>query len=59
MKERIVYACITDFLHEPDFKVYESLEELKKNMKCWRQCGILRLKISEEQVIICSNFTEV
>lgn len=44
------FVCGVDFQHEigegpNDIKLYSSLEVLKKQRTCWRECGIVELDI--------------
>lgn len=44
------YVCGVDFQHEigdgaNDVKLYSSLEVLKKERTCWKECGIVELDI--------------
>lgn len=56
---KTVYACITDWQYEvceaPDLEgnmpFYSSVEELKLLRSCWKQCGIVRLEISEAGMV--------
>ena len=46
-----VYTCGIDFQHELgevlDYvKVYSTIEDLKRQVKCWEQCGIVELEVS-------------
>lgn len=50
MKHKIGYMCGVDFQHElgealGDTPVYSSIEELKREKRCWKQCGIVEVKI--------------
>ena len=45
MKLRIMYACSTCWLHDPDFRVYASVERLKDNCYCWEECGIVEVEV--------------
>jgi len=56
MKEYTAYVCKTDWnYHFPDdadgVTVYFSEESLKKNRKCVEECGIVKIKVSFEEVV--------
>jgi hypothetical protein len=40
-----MYVCSTAFEEDPDFEVFESIELLKQNRSCWKECGILEVEI--------------
>lgn len=52
------YCCGVDWQHEmghTKMELYDSIEALKADRECWKQCGIVRLRIEldewvEEQV---------
>lgn len=50
-KKRKFYCCGTDFLHERDFKVFESVELLKETVTCWEECGIVEFEIDSNENI--------
>lgn len=54
MKSKL-YTCATAYYHDPDFKVYTSLEELKKEMKCWRECGIIEINSTQYKIVVAGN----
>ena len=60
---RYLYTCGVDWQHEiceaPDIEgkmpFYSSVEELKKNRKCWKTCGIVKLKVELEEWVVEQN----
>lgn len=64
-KEIIVYVDLTDFLHEigegnapgPHY-VYNSIKEIKEKQPCVDQCGIVKAKLVEIDVVQKSNFNK-
>jgi hypothetical protein len=47
---KIGYMCLTDYDHELESasggcKIYPSITELKKNKKCWQDCGIIKVEV--------------
>ena len=46
---RTAYVCGVDYQHEIgetcDVVLYASVEDLKAKRTCWKQCGIVELKI--------------
>lgn len=48
-----LYCCGVDWQHEigdasdieGSMPLYSSVEELKKDRKCWKSCGIVELKV--------------
>ena len=42
---RTMYTCSTCWLHDPDFRVYDTIERLKANCNCWEECGIVEIEI--------------
>lgn len=57
MKEdKFGYMCKTDWDWElgeamGGCDVYPSVEDLKENRKCAKQCGIVKVKVSFEEII--------
>lgn len=51
---KTLYACGVDWDHEigeaPGLEgkmpLYSSVEELKKNLSCWKDCGIVEVEIN-------------
>jgi len=63
MKTRILYACGVGWQHDPDIKLYDSVELLKKNAGCWIECGIVEVEVTEvrwveEQNIFQGHYTD-
>lgn len=62
---KVLYSCGTDFQHdigealdyEGSQRLYSSIESLKKRSKCWKQCGIVKLKLSLMEWIEDQDFT--
>lgn len=60
MAHRYMYCCSTDWSHElgeaPDLEgkqpLYSSIEELKKKRTCWEECGIVRVKVEFDGVVV-------
>ncbi len=51
MKSVDIYICGVDWQHEigaaaGKMDYYNSVEELKRHKKCWKECGIVKLKVS-------------
>jgi len=49
------YTCATNWVHNPDFKVYKTLEDLKRNEPCWDECGIYELSLAEFRCVVEPN----
>ena len=50
---KILYLDGVDFQHElgeTNCTTYASLESLKKQNKCWPQCGVVKIKVTIEEV---------
>lgn len=49
-----LYMCGVDWQHEigsaGDTRLYESIEDLKRNRKCVKQCGIVELEATLKEV---------
>jgi len=46
---KTAYACGVDWQHdlgEARIDLYPTVESLKRNRTCWKQCGIVKLEIS-------------
>lgn len=59
VKEEIGYMCLTDYLHELGCikcTVFGSLEELKEEKPCVKNCGIMKVKVSQVEVIQKCNW---
>jgi hypothetical protein len=61
--EKVVYIDATDFKYELEHAaggntVYPSLEDLKKNNRCWNECGVVKCKIVLEEWIIKEDWEE-
>lgn len=57
---RVGFMCMTDFDDELEAAaggntVYPSLEDLKRNCTCWDSCGVVRVTVSREEVIVPQN----
>jgi hypothetical protein len=55
------YMCYTDFAHEvgesPNgIDVYRSVDDLCKNRDCVLQCGIVKVKVVLDTVLVESNW---
>lgn len=51
-KVKYGYICGTDWFHElgnTKVFVFHSIAELKATIDCWKDCGIVKLKIQEEE----------
>ena len=60
---KYVYICGVDWQHElgevPDFtKVYSSVDDLKNQRTCWKQCGIVKIKVELVEWVIEQNLWE-
>jgi hypothetical protein len=48
-KKLVGYICGTDVLEislgATDIIIYPSITELKKKSKCWKECGIVEIKL--------------
>ena len=56
MNEEYGYMCKVDWDWEIGAalggnKIYPSLEDLKENHKCWEECGVVKVKVSLEEVV--------
>jgi len=55
MKKAIGYMCGTDFNTElpsgGPAVVYPTIKVLKANADCWKECGIVKVKINWDKVI--------
>ena len=62
----ILYACGVDWQHEFGeasdiegcYNLYSSIENLKKDKKCYNECGIVELNLSIVKWIEPQNFKE-
>jgi len=57
MKKKIGYMCSIDFDHElgeapGGTEVYPSLDDLKKNHKHWKSCGVVKVEITKLEVVV-------
>lgn len=45
-----LYICATEWNHEmghlPVHRLYPTVNLLKKEMKCWKECGIIQVEVS-------------
>jgi len=53
-EEKYVYVCGVDWQHElgeasGGNKVYPSVEDLKRHVSCWVDCGIVKIKMSNAE----------
>lgn len=50
MSKKKAYVCGVDWQHEigevNDVKLYSSIEVLKEERTCWKECGIVELELS-------------
>jgi hypothetical protein len=57
---RIGYMCMTDYYHEigegPVCKVYSSIKQIKDEMPCVEECGIVKVRVYLEEAIQESKF---
>lgn len=59
---KIGYMCGVDFQHEMDphinegIKVYNSIETLKELRTCWKQCGIIKVRVTLEKWELDQDF---
>ena len=58
--EKFGYMCKVDFDWEiggaiGGNTVYPSVEDLKDNRTCWEECGIVKVKIELEEVVLESK----
>lgn len=56
-KGKIGYLCSTDYEFELEsaaggVKIFSSINDLKKNRKCWEECGIIEVEIVQKKVIV-------
>ncbi len=56
-KPRTGYMCSTDFYHElgeaaGGTKIYRSKEDCLANCSCVRECGMFKVKISFDKIIL-------
>lgn len=54
------YMCKTDFDYELGNAsggnvIYPSLADLQKHKRCWKSCGVVRVSVKFEEVIIEEN----
>lgn len=52
VKEITAFVCGTDWQFEcrdilSRTKLFNTIEELKEQKKCWQECGVVQLEISE------------
>ncbi|AXQ68936.1 hypothetical protein HOU00_gp189 [Caulobacter phage CcrPW] len=57
---RVGFMCMTDFDDELENaaggnKVYPSMEDLKSNASCWDTCGVVRVTVVREEVVVPQN----
>ncbi len=58
------FMCATDFYHEigeawGGSTIYSSLRDIKSHQSCWKQCGIVEVKITMERVVVKENFKDM
>ncbi len=51
MMKKVAYLCKTDYDYElgnasGGCKLYSSIEDLKKHLSCWEECGVLEVEVS-------------
>jgi hypothetical protein len=56
MSERYAYCCKIDFVHEigealGGNKLFPSVKDLLENHKCAKHCGIVRVKVTIDEVV--------
>lgn len=55
------YMCGTDFDTElpmgQDARIYGTLAGLKRQAKCWRGCGIVKVEVKLKRVILKQDFS--
>lgn len=55
------YMCATDWIHEIEHttfpELYYTLGELKKDRKCWKQCGVIEIELTMKKWVIPSDFS--
>jgi hypothetical protein len=54
--KKIGYCCGIDYTWElgealGGVKVYASVEDLKEDHKCWKECGIVEVEVTKTKVI--------
>lgn len=58
-KTKKSYICGVDWQHEVeecnDVKLYSTVNALKKDRKCWKECGIVELEIKVKKWIEPQN----
>ena len=64
MKSKIVtvYLCGVDWQHELAAiggKVWPSVKSLKKDCKCWKQCGIVKLNVTLDKWVSKQDFSRL
>lgn len=45
-----LYCCGIGYQHDPDFKVYTSIDDLKRDRSCWKECGIVEIVVDDNNV---------
>jgi len=55
------YMCKTDFDYELDNAcggnvIYPSLNNLQQHKKCWSSCGVVKVKVYLEEVVVEENY---
>ena len=50
-----MYTCGTSFLHDPDVAFYDSVELLKQEWECWKECGIVEVVMTESKWVEAQN----
>jgi hypothetical protein len=62
-RSKLIYVCGTDWNHEvgevSDVQMYASVAMLKKEKACWKECGIVELKVTESKWIVKENFEQI
>jgi hypothetical protein len=46
------YTCTTAWDHDPKFKIYDSINELKYGEPCWAECGIYEVILTASRCIV-------
>lgn len=55
MKKMTLYLCGVDWQHElgeasDGTKLYPNLESIKHYRKCWKECGVVKVNVTFEDV---------
>jgi len=48
-KTKTFYMCGVGFQHDPKIMLYRAVEKLKFHKPCWKECGIVKVSVTEDE----------